>query len=155
MPVWQHQQGASDGQWNNAKDYEEERGEPFWRKARGWTDPVPSMNRLTLSNQPHGQGTWIQKAHTHTIMFESLLFIIHVVCNFLWLLIHLLETLLYIIHRLHLCMWVFLFHFFPIYSTAPVVWLTRLKHTGEQHCLINPLYRAKWMDYARHHMADV
>lgn len=80
----------------------------------------------------------LKDTHTHTrrVIFESSLFIIHVLYNFLRLVIHLLETLLHIIHGLHLCMWAFLFLlFFCIYSSQAVEWLTRLKHTGESTLL--------------------
>lgn len=76
-----------------------------------------------------------EKDNSHTIMLERLLFIIHVVFNFPWLMIHLLKTLLYIIHELHLCMWVFFISYFSIYLTQAVVWLTRLKHTRESTLL--------------------
>lgn len=56
-PVRRHQQAASDREWDDAHDDEEERSDPLGRQPRRDAGPVPPMNGLTLPDQPHRQST--------------------------------------------------------------------------------------------------
>lgn len=92
-----------------------------------------------------------------TVMFEGSLFIILMVCNFPWLMIHLQETVLCVINGIYLQAWVVLFlSFFCAFILLRLLYDSLAWSTLEnQHCLINPLYRAKRLHYARYRMADV
>lgn len=60
VPVRHHQQTTGDGEGDDAKDDEEERGDPLRGQLRGDAAPVSAVNSLALPDQSHGKRAWMK-----------------------------------------------------------------------------------------------